>query len=82
MSTSPSSSSSRCTDIMNSLYSLTLCPYWSLLLASPLDGIQCLHRANEYKFLLCITNNSIKHQSPSYGLDSITAVLLEGWFWH
>ena len=30
--------------------SLAISPYWSLLLASTLDGIQCLHKADECKF--------------------------------
>ena len=32
--------------------SLGKCPYWPLLMISPLDGIQCLHRADKYRFLL------------------------------
>ena len=31
---------------------LTICPYCFLLLASSLDGIQCQHKADEYKYLL------------------------------
>ena len=31
---------------------LTICLYWPSLLVGPLDGIQCLHRADGYKFLL------------------------------
>ena len=32
--------------------SLTISYYWSSLLVSPLDSTQCLHRADECKFLL------------------------------
>ena len=32
-------------------FSLAICPYWSSLLESPLDGIQCLHKPNWCKFL-------------------------------
>ena len=32
--------------------SLTICHYQLLLFVSPLDSTQCLHRDNEYKFML------------------------------
>ena len=32
--------------------SFAICPYWSSILASPLDGIHCLHKAEMGKFLL------------------------------
>ena len=34
------------------LDTLVIYSYWSWLLASPLDGIQCLHWADEYKFFV------------------------------
>ena len=49
------SSLSKCANITDSFDSLSLsshlCRYWSLFFTSLQDGIQCSHRANEYKFL-------------------------------
>ena len=45
-----SSSPSKCTDSTNSLETLNICPYQSLLSEWPLDSSHCLKRADECKF--------------------------------
>ena len=44
--------SSMCADSMDAFDTLTIRPYQPSLLVSHLDGIQCLHRPDECKFLL------------------------------
>ena len=43
--------------------SLTICPYRTLLLASPLDYIQCLHRADERLVFPCV---EVPQENPVY----------------
>ena len=45
-------------------HSLTIHPYQSSLLAGPLYGIQCPHRADEYKSLLVAITGVSMHWSP------------------
>ena len=55
---------------------LTIRLYWSLLLVSPLDGIQCPHRAALYKSLFCwlVNTGVFKNVAYEFVLTSLAVV--------
>ena len=69
---------------------LAICCYWPLFLASPLEGIQCLHRTDQCHFcrlvnLMCScveVHKRISHMSLPYFCSRTQHVLfiLVGWF--